>query len=162
MPNPPEGATAAQTYKYKDIVSKWEKDYEQWRHITCPCGRGYFDRQGVWISGADVRDGKHEPNPDWSNTNGFAPKSKDRKYTGMLHERWESSDVAEACSSSQYVAPGSFRNVPYDGDASFQKEISQSEGTSYEDDRSYETIGNYSLGNHISYENEHLYDTSQN
>ncbi|KAI0546379.1 hypothetical protein F4679DRAFT_598710 [Xylaria curta] len=39
----------------KDDHDAWLLEYEQWRELTCPCGRGYFCREhGRWISKDDV------------------------------------------------------------------------------------------------------------
>ena len=145
MPRPPESGTTTQMIEYEYNISEWNKEYEQWKGITCPCGQGYFDRDGVWISGADVRDGKYEPNPDWSKTNGFAPKAKNRKYTGKLHERWESSSTVQPTMISPYSTSGLYGNVSsYAENNSFQNHGSYLGGTSYEDEGLYQGETEYS------------------
>ncbi len=58
---------------YSLQLQSWEKNYEDWKDITCPCRRGYFDEDGKWVSGGDVRNEVKPPNPRWASTNGMAP-----------------------------------------------------------------------------------------
>ena len=90
-PWPPEGASEQELIEYWDRQDAWDKAYEEWKHITCPCGLGYFDIDGVWVSGADVRSGK-SPNPLWKENGGLAPprESKYKKFRGKLSERYDS------------------------------------------------------------------------
>ena len=61
---------------------KWDNDFKEWRDISCPCGYGYFDIHGLWISGGEVRlwlkggyPGQGKPgNPLWRDNEYRAPK----------------------------------------------------------------------------------------
>lgn len=89
-PKEPEGShtTSEDWILYNTRSAEWDKNYEIWKHITCPCGLGYFDIDGLWRSGADVRNQKYPRNPLWSKNDGVAPKlSKDVKFRAKLHER---------------------------------------------------------------------------
>ncbi|KAI0109004.1 hypothetical protein GGR51DRAFT_514008 [Nemania sp. FL0031] len=42
----------------KEVHDVWLQEYDQWRMLRCPCGRGYFCREhGSWISKDDVVSG---------------------------------------------------------------------------------------------------------
>ncbi len=43
---------------FENKRKEWKKGYEEWKNITCPCGMGYFDENGRWVSGEDVRRAK--------------------------------------------------------------------------------------------------------
>lgn len=67
---------------------KWKKGWEEWSQITCPCRNGYFNSEGIWISGADVRNGKSPENPLWEETGGVAPRNiRMDHFRGKLFER---------------------------------------------------------------------------
>lgn len=86
MPKLPENATPEQQQRYEREYDEWYRGYQEWKHITCPCGLGYFNTDGVWISGADVRSGREPPNPLW--TNGTADtRDRERGFGGELFER---------------------------------------------------------------------------
>ncbi|PVH76934.1 hypothetical protein DL98DRAFT_639651 [Cadophora sp. DSE1049] len=72
---PPENASKRDWKAYEQQIYDWEEGYKNWKHITCPCRRGYFDEDGKWVSGEDVRRGTVLPNPRWESTNGIAPDS---------------------------------------------------------------------------------------
>ncbi|KAI1125327.1 hypothetical protein F5Y10DRAFT_247407 [Nemania abortiva] len=39
----------------KEDHAAWLQEYDQWRALRCPCGRGYFCREhGSWVSKDDV------------------------------------------------------------------------------------------------------------
>jgi hypothetical protein len=85
-PKKPSGsASIREREKYKDNLEKWNKGYEEWKQITCPCGFGYFDVNGVWISGGEAREKKR--NPLWKATGGRAPYAKgklnDKKHLSL-------------------------------------------------------------------------------
>jgi hypothetical protein len=74
MPSwPSEETSEEHNLKY----DQWKKGYNEWSKITCPCGWGYFDFDGIWVSGADVRKRIRRPNPLWKDTGGQAPTTKD-------------------------------------------------------------------------------------
>ncbi|KAG4444115.1 hypothetical protein IFR05_000344 [Cadophora sp. M221] len=89
-PQPPsEEASTRDWNDYEREAAQWEEDYEDWKHITCPCRHGYFDVDGKWVSGGEVRRGKAVPNPRWDSTDGIAPDvtSTKEKYKLKLFER---------------------------------------------------------------------------
>ncbi|KAH6684703.1 hypothetical protein B0J14DRAFT_664698 [Halenospora varia] len=54
---------------------KWDEGYQEWKSITCPCGYGYFNRDGIWINGALVQSHQKPFNPLWAHNQGRAPDS---------------------------------------------------------------------------------------
>jgi hypothetical protein len=58
-------------------MKKWRAGYEEWKDISCPCRLGYFDEDGVWISGGEVRAGLKPSNPRWNGNRGRAPKLRE-------------------------------------------------------------------------------------
>ncbi|KAL2064380.1 hypothetical protein VTL71DRAFT_4874 [Oculimacula yallundae] len=88
---PWDGADRKEREDYEQRLVKWKEAYESWKHITCPCKHGYFDEDGKWVSGGDVRNEKEPRNPRWESSNGIAPDiklSKIRKgYRPKLYER---------------------------------------------------------------------------
>ncbi|KAH7327525.1 hypothetical protein BKA65DRAFT_68563 [Rhexocercosporidium sp. MPI-PUGE-AT-0058] len=93
-PQPPsEGSSSKHWNAYQKQITEWEEGYRDWKHITCPCRRGYFDEDGKWVSGGDVRKGVMNSNPRWESNNGFAPDVKANKdrYKVRLFSRVEDS-----------------------------------------------------------------------
>ncbi|KAL5328114.1 hypothetical protein ACEPPN_005822 [Leptodophora sp. 'Broadleaf-Isolate-01'] len=86
---PPEDASSRDWEEHDRQVAQWEEEYEDWKHITCPCRRGYFDEDGKWVSGGEVRRGAAVPNPRWESSDGIAPdvRSTRDKYKVKLFER---------------------------------------------------------------------------
>jgi hypothetical protein len=78
--------------EYEKRKKKWDAEYELWKDVSCPCRYGYFDEDGIWISGGSVRawissDGKEgkQPNPRWKDNKGRAPEvNEDAKETRLL------------------------------------------------------------------------------
>jgi hypothetical protein len=55
---------------YEKDDAKWLEGYAEWSRITCPCGFGYFNSEGVWISGGKAQAGNF--NPLWEENGGRA------------------------------------------------------------------------------------------
>lgn len=87
MPEKPDENSSEQEW---EAYRTWKEGYETWKHITCPCGWGYFDMDGIWISGEEVREGSIDPNPLWKSTRGKAPwTSQKESFKGSLLDRAE-------------------------------------------------------------------------
>ena len=88
-PLTPLGALSKrQMNELKERRAIWDRGYDEWKHITCPCGHGYFDSNGEWVSGADVRDGRSPPNPLWAFHGGVSPSLTRSKFQGELYDRY--------------------------------------------------------------------------
>jgi hypothetical protein len=66
-----------ETEEYEKQKEKWRAGYEEWKDISCPCRLGYFDENGVWISGGEVRAELKPSNPRWDGNRGRAPKLRE-------------------------------------------------------------------------------------
>jgi len=87
-PSLPTSASPEEVEKYQALSDEWTKGYDEWKDITCPCGLGYFDEDGVWKSGADVRNGIHPPNSRWETNGGVAPpRNGGGQFHGNLSDR---------------------------------------------------------------------------
>jgi hypothetical protein len=97
---PPQWPSEKSSSQQKLEYEKWKVDWDEWSKITCPCGWGYFNYNGIWVSGAKVRKGNEPSNPLWKDTGGQAPTTKDtgrakpssikfEAFPGKLFERLE-------------------------------------------------------------------------
>jgi hypothetical protein len=76
MPLRPSEATShKQKAKLQVKYDEWKKGWDEWSDITCPCGWGYFNTDGIWVSGADVRKLAQPVNPIWKGTGGRHPQA---------------------------------------------------------------------------------------
>jgi hypothetical protein len=67
-PEPPDDATSTEWEAYYSKDEKWMKGFDDWSKISCPCGYGYFNSEGIWVSGGEARAGKL--NPLWEHNGG--------------------------------------------------------------------------------------------
>jgi hypothetical protein len=91
--------------EYEKQIKKWRAGYEEWKDISCPCRMGYFNEDGVWISGGEVRANLKPSNPRWAKNKGRAPRYKGDKFMSVkeIQERLfeRDQDVSKGDESEQ-------------------------------------------------------------
>jgi len=80
-------------------VRAWKHERQKWKDITCSCGYGYFDDNGVWISGAAVRARRQPGNPRWAHNDFRNPdttNSSASRHSFGVFERGSSAPLRRA------------------------------------------------------------------
>jgi hypothetical protein len=86
---PDPDASSEEKNEYRKRQAEWNAAYDVWKDISCPCGWGYFNLEGIWIDGAMVRKRLEPSNPLWAENSGRSPQNirEMKGERGNLFER---------------------------------------------------------------------------